>query len=181
MTAVCICIHNMISFLPLKSSGNYWEHMSPSRVTGRVACQQWKQISHRLQGQAEGARTLSLWWWMSCSPVSIDGGYGKAALWKLFLQQTFFVDFKIVFLNSFICVHISVCTCTCVWRSGKDLRESVVSFHRVGSGDQTWVIRFGHQASLTTEPSLQPYSFFNWQIIWYIYLRCNMIFEIDIG
>lgn len=47
-----------------------------------------------------------------------------------------------------LCVSLSmhareVCTMECMWGSENGLRELVVSYHYVGRGDQTQVVRLG--------------------------------------
>jgi len=41
-----------------------------------------------------------------------------------------------------VCVFVGMCVCLCVcWGSEDNSQESVLSFHRLGSGDQTQIIR----------------------------------------
>lgn len=64
-----------------------------------------------------------------------------------------------------VCVFVSGHeNATASKRSQDNLPESVLSFHHMGSGDQTQVVRFGAKAPLSAEPAHLPaqysYSYF---------------------
>lgn len=58
------------------------------------------------------------------------------------------------FIFAFICLRRGVYATACVWRAEDNFREPVLSFHHMGSGDQTQVVKLGGNY---TEPSAQAH------------------------
>lgn len=92
-----------------------------------------------------------------------------------FIQKTFNI---LKHLLIFHCLHGSTCTMVLMWRSEVNLQELILSFHPVGSKNQTWLMGLGskrlyQQSHLTTSLILV---FFN---VWLSYpLDFNINFRI---